>query len=127
MLVALAVLSTLLACVGLYGVTSAATAARTRELAIRAALGARPAALLRLVLLQGLATAFLGVGIGAVASIVAAQGLGSLGNLLYGITPTDPATLAATGGLLTAISTLAAWLPARRALRLRPSEILRAE
>jgi putative ABC transport system permease protein len=124
MLLALASLATFLAAIGLYGVSSAATAARSRELAIRAALGAQPGTLRRLVLMGGLATTLAGVAIGTLASLAAAPGLGPL---LFGVTPSHPPTLVATAVFLCLISTLASWLPARRALRLKPSEVLRAE
>jgi putative ABC transport system permease protein len=124
MLSALAGIALLLATIGLYGVSATAAAARSRELAIRAAVGAQPGALLRLVLAQGVLTAVLGVAAGAGVGAVVSQGLGAL---LYDTPARDPATFAATAALLLAIAALASYLPARRALRANPAEVLRAE
>jgi predicted permease len=123
-LIALAAIALLLATIGLYGVSATAASARARELAIRAAVGAQPAALLRLILLQGLVTGLAGVVIGAASSLPAARGLEAL---LYETPPRDPATFVATATLLIAIAALAAYVPARRALRANPAEVLRAE
>ena len=84
---ALAVIALLLATLGLYGVSATAASARSRELAIRAAVGAEPATLLRLMLRQGLVTGAIGVAIGAAASLAATRGLGAL---LYETEPRDP-------------------------------------
>jgi putative ABC transport system permease protein len=124
MLIALAAIALLLATIGLYGVSATAASARSRELAIRAAVGARPGALLRLILLQGLVTGLIGVAIGAASSLAATRGLDTL---LFETGPRDPATFAATATLLLAIATLATYVPARRALRANPAEVLRAD
>jgi putative ABC transport system permease protein len=124
MLIALAVIALLLATIGLYGVSATAAAARSRELAIRAAVGAHPVALVRLVLFQGLATGAAGVALGAAASLAATRGLGAL---LYETPPRDPATFAATSMLLLGIAAIATYIPARRALATNPAEVLRTE
>lgn len=124
MLLALAALAMLLATVGLYGVSATAAAARSRELAIRAAVGAEPGTLLRLALRQSVMTAVLGVVAGAVASLILTRGLESF---LYEVQPRDPAVLALTAVLLLAVTSLASYVPARRALAQNPAEILRAE
>lgn len=124
MLAALATIALLLATIGLYGVSATVASARSRELAIRAAVGARPAALLRLVLGQGLATSLMGVLGGALVGLVTTRGLGAL---LYETPPWDPVTFAGTAALLLGIASVATYLPARRALRANPSEVLHAE
>lgn len=124
MLLALAALAMVLATVGLYGVSATAAAARSRELAIRAAIGAEPAALLRLSLRQGFVTAALGVAIGAVASLILTRGIEAF---LYEVQPRDPRVVAGTATLLLAISGLASYIPARRSLARNPAEVLRAE
>ena len=104
--------------------SATAASARSRELAIRAAVGAEPRSLLRLVLRQGLVTAAAGVALGAVVSLAVTRGLGSL---LYDVQPQDPVTVAVTAALLLAVTSLASYIPARRALALNPAEVLRAE
>lgn len=124
MLTTLAAIALLLATIGLYGVSAITTTARSRELAIRAAVGARPAALLALVLRQGIATALGGVLLGAAASLAATEGLSAL---LYETGPRDPATFATTSVLLLSIAFIATYVPARRALDANPADVLRAE
>jgi putative ABC transport system permease protein len=124
MLIALAATALLMATIGLYGVSATAAAARSRELAIRAAVGAHPAARLRLIVQQGLFTCTVGVVLGAATSLAATRGLGAF---LYETEPRDPATFAATAGLLLAVAAMATYLPARRALTANPAEVLRSE
>jgi predicted permease len=124
MLLSLAALAMVLATVGLYGVSATAAAARSRELAIRAAIGAEPGTLLRLALRQGVTTAVLGVVAGAVASLILTRGLESF---LYEVQPRDPAVVALTAALLLAVTTLASYVPARRALAQNPADVLRTE
>jgi predicted permease len=124
MLLSLAALAMALATIGLYGVSATATTARSRELAIRAAIGAAPAALLRLVLKQGLVTASLGVIAGAAGSLALTRGIETL---LYEVQPRDPTTVALTAVLLLAVTSLASYMPARRALAQNPAEVLRTE
>jgi putative ABC transport system permease protein len=124
MLIALAGTALLLATVGLYGVSATAAAARSRELAIRAALGAQPSALLGLMLRQGVVMGATGVALGAAIGLAATRGLGAL---LYETPPRDPVTFAGTAALLLAVAALATYLPARRAIATNPARTLRAD
>jgi predicted permease len=112
----------LLAAAGLYGVLSYLVAQRVREIGIRLALGARPADIRRLVFADGLLLAGIGLGIG----IPAALGLVRvMRTILYEVEPTDPFSVAAVSVLLLATAVLAAWRPARRAMRVDPVSLLR--
>jgi putative ABC transport system permease protein len=115
-------LALLLAGLGLYGVTSYAVSRRRGEIGIRMALGAAPVSVIRLVL--GRVSALVGIGIvvGAGLSLWGAQ---FVSTLLYGLEPRDPATLVASAGVLAAVGAIAGWLPARRASRIDPAEVLR--
>jgi len=114
---AFAVVSLLLAALGLYGVLSYAVRERTQEIGIRVALGATAAQVRVLVLRQ----AVLVLGAGLVAGFGGALMLGRwLSSLVFEITPGDPRILLATALLLTITGLLAAWLPARRASRVAP-------
>jgi hypothetical protein len=117
-------LALVLAAVGIYGVVSYAVGQRTRELGVRMALGARPLDALRLVLRDGMRPVAIGVAIGLVASLWLTRGLRSL---LFEVTPTDPATLAAVSAFLIGVAAVACWIPARRASRVDPMVALRAE
>ena len=124
---ALGVLGTLalvLAAVGMYGVIAYHVTARTREIGIRMALGARPADVFRLIIGQGLQVTMVGVGIGLALSAAAARVLASL---LYGVSPTDAATWSAAVAVWLAVAVLACWLPARRAARVEPLVALRQD
>lgn len=113
-----------LAAIGLYGVVAYAVEQRRRELGIRIALGASSLEVVKMVVAQGSRMAFLGVGAG----LLGAMGLTRLmRGMLYDVTPTDPATLGAIAVLLTAVAVTASYLPARRAARADPLEVLRAE
>ena len=113
-----------LAAVGLYGVSSYLAGQRTRELALRLVLGARPGGLRRLVLRQGLLQAVAGLVVGLCGAWMLGR---TMTSLLAGVTPGDPATLAASVLVLLAVMALAADLPARRATRIQPAEVLRDE
>ena len=116
------VLAMLLAGLGLYGVTAYAVARRRGEIGIRMALGATPASVVHMVVLR---VAFL-VGSGALVGVGISAWLGrSIASLLYGIQPHDSLTLASSVLTLAVVGTLAAWLPAWRASRLDPAEVLR--
>jgi predicted permease len=113
-----------LAVVGVYGVLSYAMTRRRRELAVRVALGAPPRQVGRLVVGSGLRLAVAGVAVGLVVAVLGGRALTAL---LYEVSPTDPATLAAVGATLFAAAALASWLPARRATAVSPAEVLRGE
>ena len=113
-----------LASVGLYGVIAYTVRQRTAELGVRLALGAEPAAILRLVLRHGLSLIVVGLIVGAATSLLATR---ALSGLLFGVGIFDPLTFAALTLLLAAVAFLACWVPARRATRTDPVEVLRSE
>ena len=110
-------LALLLATVGIYGVASFAVARRTREIGIRAALGAQRSSLIRLVVAESMGR----VGIGLAIGLAGALGLARvLGSQLYGVGPLDPVTFTATPRILGGVAFVASWVPARRAARVDP-------
>lgn len=114
----------LLSVLGLYGVLVYTVAQRTREIGVRLALGARRRDVLKLVVGQGMRLVMVGVGLG----LIAALGLSRvLQSFLFGIQPTDPATLAEVTALLSSVALLACWVPAWRAARVDPMVALRSE
>jgi predicted permease len=115
-------LTLLLAGLGLYGVTSYAVMRRRAELGIRMALGAAPAVVIRLVLERVGALVVAGVFVGAALAIGAARFVTAL---LYGLGPRDPATLVGAAIVLVAVGAVAGWLPAYRASRIDPADVLR--
>ena len=117
-------LSLLLAAIGLYGILAYAVSRRTREIGIRIALGARPGAVLRMVLRQGLILTLLGVGIGLATSFAATRLLESQ---LFDVTPTDPVTFVVAPILLLTVALLACIVPARRATNVDPLIAIRQE
>ena len=121
---AFALMALVLAAIGVYGVMAYAVEQRTREIGVRMALGATPAAVVRLVLRQALVLAVLGVAAG----LVVARGVtGFMRSLLFGVDPADALTFGATAALLVAVALVAASVPARRSGRIAPVEALRAE
>jgi putative ABC transport system permease protein len=119
-----AALALALAAVGVYGVTYTSVVGRTRELALRTALGALPSHLLRLLLAEAGALIAAGLAIGLAAAYALTRAMSSL---LYGVRPADPATYAGVALLLTAVALFSAWLPGRRAVRLDPMSALRSD
>ena len=119
---AFAALAMLLGAVGLYGVLSYAVTRRAHELSVRSALGATRHSLLGMVLREGLSLGLIGVAIGLPAAVLAGRALRSL---LYGVAETDPANLAIVAFALLATCTLAALIPALRAVRAEPAQALR--
>ena len=113
-----------LAGIGLYGVIAYAVAQRTHELGVRTALGATRADVFRLVVRQGLVLALIGVAIGIPAAVALTRVIASR---LFGVTATDPATLAAAAVMFVSIALLACSIPARRATKVDPLVALRAE
>jgi len=121
---AFGVLALLLATLGLYSVIRFTVSQRTRELGVRAALGARPGQIARLVVDQGMRLAALGLIVG----VGAAFGLTRfLASQLLGVSATDPLVFTAVAVLLVAVSALASWLPAQAAAAVDPIVALRAE
>ncbi|MEO8504298.1 MAG: ADOP family duplicated permease [Acidobacteriota bacterium] len=117
-------LGLILSAVGVFSVVSYAASRRTREVGIRAALGATPRAVVGLFVGESLRRVLIGV----VSGIVVAAGLARLlRGFLYGIHPLDPLTYAVTAGVLVAAAALAAFLPARRASRREPWRALRED
>ena len=121
---AFGVLALLLASVGLYGVLSFMVSRRSREIGLRMALGAQRSNVLRQVMGDGLKLTSLGLGIGVFAAVYAAE---VLSDLLYGISPTDTLTYVCVAGVLTLVSLVACYLPARRATHVDPMTALRYE
>jgi putative ABC transport system permease protein len=119
-----ALVALLLASIGIYGVMAFAVAQRTREIGIRMALGARRTDVLRMVVLNGMKLAVIGLAIGLVASWLLTRFISSL---LYGVQPTDPLTFMAVSACLLLAALLACYLPARRATKVDPLEALRYE
>jgi len=121
-LAAFAGITLLVAAVGLFGVLSYSVTQRGRELAVRAALGASPARILRLVVFEGLGMTVAGLAVGLLAAYSLAR---SIQRLLVGITPQDPMTYAGVAALLIVVSMLACAVPGLRAARLDPLKMLR--
>ncbi len=122
--VGFAVLALVLGAVGIFGAVSAAVSERVHEIGVRVALGAGPRAVQRLVLAQALGPVVLGVGLGGVAAFWVVR---SLRSLLFEVSPADPLTLVAVPLVVLGAAGMAAWLPARWALRINPVDALRQE
>ena len=124
LLTSFAALALLLAGVGIYGVMSYVVGQRTQEIGIRMALGARRGHVLVMVMSLGAKMALMGAAAGLLASLALSR---LMGQLLYGVSPTDPLTFVAVGALLALIALLACYLPARRATKVNPMMALRWE
>jgi len=124
LLTAFAGLALLLAAIGLFGVVSYTVSQRNAEIGIRMALGASRGSVNRMVLLEGLRPALVGVAVGAVAAIFATRILRSQ---LFGITAGDPLTFALVPVLLLLVAAAACYLPAMRAMQVDPAVALRAD
>ena len=112
----------ILASLGVYSVISYLVAQRGREISIRVALGARAVDIVRLVVRQGIQLVVIGVIVGGVAAFFATR---LLTQLLYGTKPTDPATFGGMVVTLAVVALIASYLPARRASRAEPMDVLR--
>jgi putative ABC transport system permease protein len=121
---AFALIAVLVACVGIYGVLSYAVQSRLREIAVRAALGASGSQITSMVLGQSTRLVALGLVLGLAGAVLAAS---AVSGLLFGVSRWDPLSMTMAVGILGTVATLAAWLPARRAVRVDPTEALRAD
>jgi predicted permease len=114
----------LLAAVGIYSVLSYIVRGRSREIGIRTALGAQRADVLRLVIIEGMSPALVGIAAGTLAALASAR---ILETLVFGVSASDPLTLAGVAATLALVALMASLVPAYRALRLDPVKVLRAE
>jgi putative ABC transport system permease protein len=119
-----ALIAVLVAATGIYGVLSYAVQSRTREIGIRAALGASGGELVSMILFESGRVLAFGLVLGLPGALVAGT---ALSGLLFGIGARDPVSLAGAAVVLGGVGLLAAWLPARRAVRVDPHEALRTD
>jgi predicted permease len=117
-------LALVLAAVGIYGVMSYAVTQRTQEIGVRLALGAGERQIFGLVVGESLKLAAVGLALGLAGSLALGK---AIGGMLFGVGGTDLATFAVTAALLAGVAFLAAYVPARRAMRIDPMEALRVE
>ena len=120
----LGLVALLLALLGIYGVTAFNVTQRTREVGVRVALGAQRSHVLSLILRNAFALVAIGVTLGTLAAVAATR---LIGNLLYGVPPTDIVAFGTAGALLAGAALVASWIPARRAARVDPVIALRSE
>jgi putative ABC transport system permease protein len=118
-----AAMALVLATVGIYSVLSYIVRGRSREIGIRTALGARTGDVLRLVVVEGMTPALVGIAAGVVGALLAAR---LLSKLVFGISASDPLTLAGAAGLLAVVALAASLVPAWRASKLDPLTVLRS-
>ncbi len=114
----------LLAAVGIYSVLSYIVRGRSREIGIRTALGAQGADVFRLVIVEGMSPAFVGIAAGTIAALASAK---VMKTLVFGVSASDPLTLAAVAATLALVALIASLVPAYRALRLDPVKALRGD
>jgi predicted permease len=119
-----ALLALAIAAAGIGGVMALSVSQRIHEIGVRMAMGARPAEIIWMVLKQGMSLALVGVAAGALGAFALTKALKSL---LFGVTPTDPATFGLVAAVLAAAAFAACYMPARRAARVDPLQALRAE
>jgi putative ABC transport system permease protein len=120
----LAALALALTAFGIYGVLAYTIQQRRREIGIRMALGASGPQVARLVMVQGIAPVVVGVILGVLSSIGVSQ---VVAGFLWGVTPTDPATLATMAAVLLGVALAASWIPAREAAGVDPVHTLHCE
>ena len=121
---ALAAIALVLSGVGIYGLLAYAVSQRSREIGVRLALGATPAGIARMIVAQGMALALAGAVPGVAVAYAAARGMRAL---LFGVEPADPATILVGVALVLGMALAGAFVPAVRAVRIRPMVALRAE
>jgi ABC-type antimicrobial peptide transport system permease subunit len=117
------VMALALSAIGLYGVVSYVVGARRAEIGIRVALGAPRAAVGRMIVIESVRWALVGVGFGLVAAAATTRVMQSL---LFEVKAADPTTLAAVAAVLILVAAGASWIPARRAMKVDPVEALRS-
>jgi putative ABC transport system permease protein len=117
-----AAIALVLSAVGLYGMLSYSVTQRIHEIGIRAALGATPRDILRMVVGEGLLLTLIGLGVGVLAALALTR---LMAGILYGIRPKDPLTFFGLSLLLACVSMLATYMPARRATKVDPMAALR--
>jgi putative ABC transport system permease protein len=121
---AFALLALLVAAAGIYGVLTYAVQSRTREIGVRAALGASRQQLVHMILGQSSRLLLLGLLLGWIGALLAGR---AVSGILFGVKTWDPLSLLTASALLFVAGTAASWLPARRAVRVDPRDALRAE
>jgi putative ABC transport system permease protein len=119
-----AVLSLVLAALGVYGVMRYSTEQRTREIGIRVAVGADPRRVLAMVMSQGATMTVLGLACGSIAAFWLTQ---LMAGMLYDVSPRDPLAFLGAIGVLAMVAIASSWIPARRATRVDPVTALRSE
>ena len=119
-----AAIAVLLSAIGIYGVLTYAVGQRTREFGVRTALGATGRDVLALVLRQGLLLTCIGIGVGLAGAMALTR---YIEEMLYGVKPLDPLTYVAVVALFAAVTSIASYLPARRATKIDPLRALRYE
>jgi putative ABC transport system permease protein len=124
LLLGFAVISVMLAAIGTFGLVSQAVTQRRREFALRLALGAEPAAIIRAVVGWALATATAGLVIGSMTAVLAGRALGAL---IYGVPPEDPISFITASAALCLATVTGALIPALRVIRIDPATALRAD
>jgi hypothetical protein len=124
LLVVLGIAGLGLAALGIHGVVALAARQRTREMAIRLAIGASPRHAVRLMLGQGMRPVLAGLAVGARGAVAAGR---AAAGLLYGVSPLDAASLGGAAAALALAAALACWAPARRLAAVQPAQSLRSE
>jgi putative ABC transport system permease protein len=124
LLLGFALIASALALVGIYGVLSLSVGSRTKEIAVRVAVGAPRMEIFRLILGEGFRLVLLGLLLGAIVTVLLGR---LLATFLFGVEPSDPLALAAAAFGFAMVALIACWLPAYRATRVDPMEALRYE
>ena len=119
-----ALLALAIAAAGIGGIMALQVSQRVHEIGVRMAIGARPTEIVLMILRQGMALALAGVALGVIGAFALT---GAVKSLLFGVTPTDPATFSLVAAVLAAAAFAACYVPARRAAQVDPLRALRAE